>query len=216
MSTSYTTLVAAKTVAGSIKRSVNYAEIDVETVLEEAQTLIYGSLRVREMRSMWSPAMAVGDSSKALPSDFLDPAGKLRDTRTFCYRQRSSDHLMSARVYTSAGALESGQPTFWAIFDEAINFDIKFDANSAGTLSLPYFKRPALLASGTNETNFLTTRYPHLLRQACRIQCHAFMKNWTGYSAELPLLTSFIQSANGEADLTYGGDADYDQDTPHG
>jgi hypothetical protein len=46
----YSTLVADKTVAGSIKRWVNYGQIDSETVLTEAQALIYSMLRAREMR----------------------------------------------------------------------------------------------------------------------------------------------------------------------
>jgi hypothetical protein len=208
--TTYTTLVAAKSVAGSIKRQVNYDKIDADVVLENAQTLIYSTLRVREMRALGTLAMSVGDSTKALPSGYLDPIGALRDTKNYWYTQRSEDRLLAARMYDPNGVLQSGQPTFWSVFDELVQFDLKFA--EARTLLLPYYKQPDPL-SGGNPTNWLTNRYPHLLRQACTVQAHAFMKNWAGYNTELPLLAPLIEKANAEADLSYRG-ADLDQDLP--
>jgi hypothetical protein len=204
----WTILTGAKTVSGSIKRSVNYSQIDADVVLEEAQTLIYSILRVREMRSLWAPTVAIGDSTKALPTGFLDPIGKLRDTENFRYRQVTEDELLGRRIYSSLGVLESGQPSCWTILDEAVTFDLKFD--TAKTLNLPYYKSLSLL-SVSNTTNFLTNRYPHVLRQACRVQAHAFMKNWAGFNAELPLLTALIEKTNAEADMSYRG-GDYDSE----
>lgn len=202
----YTTLTAAKTTAGSIKRHVNYSAIDADVVLEEAQALVYSLLRVREMRSSATLAMSAGDSSKALPTGYLDPIGRLRDTDNARYRHVTPDRLEELRVYDSAGDLESGQPGYWSVYDELVQFDFAFD--EARTLRMLYYKSPSLL-SGSNETNFLTSRYPHLLRAATSVRAHAFMKNWSSYSTELELLTSLIGTVNGMDDLSYRG-ADYD------
>lgn len=210
MAMSFSVLTGSKTTAGSIKSSVNYSKIESEVVLEEAQSLLYSTLRVREMKTLWQPAVIVGDYYKALPTGFLDPIGKLRDNFFYTYTQRTEDRLLASRLYDEDGNIQSGQPAFWAIFDERVNFDIKFD--TAKTLSMLYFKSPTVL-SGSNETNFVTVRYPHLLRQACIVRAHAFMKSWTAYNAELALLGPMIERANVEADLTYVG-ADYDQDLP--
>jgi hypothetical protein len=208
--TNYNTLVAAKTAAGSIKRQVNYAHIDSEVVLENAQTLLYSMLRVREMRALATLTMSVGDSTKALPGGYLDPIGKLRDTEHFEYEQRSEDQLVRSRVYDANGALTSGQPTFWTVLDELIQFDVKFATQK--TLYLAYYKQPDLLTAEQG-TNWLTNRYPHLLRQSCTVQAHAFMKNWAGYNEELEVLGPMVERVNVEADLSYRG-ADLDQDTP--
>lgn len=207
MAMTYTTLTAAKTTAGSIKSWVNYARLDVEQIVEEMQTLIYQNMRVREMRSLWSPSVSIGDSTKALVAGFLDPNGKLRDTDNNVYRYVATpDRLEEMRIFES-GALSSRQPYNWTIFDEALQFDAKFD--EARTLRLPVHKSPALLAASSNETNFLTTRYPHIVRMACVVRAHAFMKNWSSHNAELPVLMSMIQDANAKDDLVLHG-ADFD------
>ncbi len=205
-----TGLVADKTTAGSIARTVNYKEIDAAVVLEEAQTLLYSMLRCREMRTLWSASFSVGDSSKALPSDFLDPIGPFAtDTANIRYKLTTEHDLMRRRSYDGTNTLNSGTPAWFAIFNEQVNFDAKFD--TATTLQLLYFKLPALLSAGTLETNFLTTRYPHVVRQACRTQAHAFMKNWTAFNEELPVLQSMVDRVSVEADLSYRG-ADIDMD----
>lgn len=207
----YTTLVGAKTLAGSIKRTVNYAQIDETVVLEDAQTLLYSILRCREMRSLWSPTVSVGDSSKALPALFMEPIGPyITDTANLRYKHVLETALMQSRIYDGSGVLVSGTPCVWTILDETVLFDCKFD--TARTLSLPYYKQPALLASSSNETNWLTVRYPHLLRQACKVSAHAFMKNWSARDAELSVLATLIERTNAESDLAYSG-TDYDTET---
>jgi hypothetical protein len=52
-------------------------------------------------------------------------------------------------------------PAAWSIWDEKIQFD---EAFSAQTICRLGFYRSLPLLSATNETNFLTSRYPNLLR----------------------------------------------------
>lgn len=290
----YASLTGNKSTAGSIKRDVNYEQLDPEQIVEEAESLIYDTLRVREMRATWTFAMAIGAYQIALVDNFLDPIGRLRDSSNFRYIQRSEDELLKSRVWsqstgslgtdpfsvasgdetvtvthtshglevgdvvkfegatagggitvdgayvvatvtdantytiehsdsatsddsTTGGSavtytyetLDDGQPTFWSIMDEMVQFDIRFDENRM--LYLPYYKQPAALsASGTN---FLTSRYPHILRTATRVRAHTWMKNWAGVNAEMGILTGAIASANARADLSYRG-GDYDQELP--
>lgn len=79
MAMTWTSLVASKGTAGSLMNWVNYSKLDAETVVDEAQSLLFQTLRVREMRTEWTFGMAVGQSEIALPSRFLDPIGQLLD-----------------------------------------------------------------------------------------------------------------------------------------
>lgn len=209
MAMNYTTLVGAKTVAGSIKNDVSYDKINPDVILTEAQALIYQMLRVREMRALASFSVAVGDSTHALPTGFLDPIGRLRDTSNYRYTQVTEDELVARRVYDSTGTLYSGQPSYWTVLGELIQFDMKFDTVRA--LVMPYYQSPAVLVGTTNETNFLTTRFPHILRTACKVQAYLFMKDFAASQAELALLSPMIERCNVEADFSYRG-ADYDQE----
>src|ERR1700738_5318118 len=139
----YTTLIADKTTDGSIRRWVNHSDVDAVTVLTEAQALIFQSLRVREMRTVFSDiAMAIGNSSTALPSGFLDPIALIDKTNNLRLRLRTEEFLSRLRQYDS-GAPVSGTPQNFAIYGEALQFDLAYDA--AATLSLIGFATPTPL-----------------------------------------------------------------------
>lgn len=203
----YSTLIAAKTTAGSIKRFVNYSELDSEQIVLEAQALLYQTLRVREMRTEFSDlALAPGASYIALPSGFLDPIWLKDVTNNIDLKLRPEQSLVRRRVYES-GALVSSIPCQYAIFGEKLQFEYAYE--TAATLKLVGFKKPDDLAVTTNETNFLTSRYPHLLRVACLVQAYDFMSNATKYQSNLSLLSALIEKTNAESDLSYRG-AEFD------
>jgi hypothetical protein len=297
----YTSLVAPKGTAGSIADWIGYAKLSTQAdvILTEAQSIIFQSLRVREMRTRWVFGMPVSASRAALPARFLDPIGRLVDT-TFGlqYRHKSEGEISERRAYqaltagsfgnnpftttsansgvvtatlaahgltqgsdiTISGAtspldgltingtfpvtnivsvnsfqfdtdgsatlggvndggaaatytanqLIAGSPSAWAIWDECVQFDQAFD--TATTFRLPYFRSPALL-SLTNQTNFLTSRYPLLVRKACEAAAADFMKDDNEYQKALTALSSLIQATNAESDLMYRG-AELDTETP--
>lgn len=206
MAMSFSVLTAAKTTAGSIKRWANTDRIDSEQVLEEAQTLLFQYLRVREMRAEFTDlSMSVGDSSKALQTGFLDAISLHDITNDFHLIPDgfvTEQELIRARVYES-GTLVSGTPCKVSIFGEAFQFDCKYD--TAATLKLVGFKTPTLLTVTTNETNWLTVRYPHLLRTACLVQAWDFLDNETNYQRELQRLMGLIESTNAQDDHSYRG-----------
>jgi hypothetical protein len=197
----FTSLTADKSTSGSIRRWVNHAEVDSDAILEDAQALIFQTLRIREMRAESTLALAAGNASKALPAGFLDPIALYDVTNNLKLRPRSEQWLGDARQY-EGGTLIAGTPRNFTIFGEAFQFETAYDA--AATLRLLSFNAPALL-SGGNRTNFLTTRYPHILRAACLARAFAYRNNDERADKELTLLAAYIGKANAEADLTYRG-----------
>lgn len=207
MAMSYTVLIGDKNTSGSISSSVAYNRIDRDAALEDAQALIYETLRTQEMRSVAQLVMGIGEYTKALPTGFLNPiGGKMRDTKGYVYKHITLDEVLNRRAYDSNGAIVSLIPEFWAIGDELIQFEQSF--SEARTLSLPHYRSLPLLSAG-NPTNFLTNRYPNILRKACRVEAFGQMEHWESRSTELDLLAKLIQRANVEADMSLDG-ADFD------
>lgn len=297
MAMTYNTLTAAKGQSGSILNWVGYTKVDVGTVLDEAQSLIYSILRVREMRFQWVFGMPVGNSKVALPQRFLDPIGRLKDNFGTRYWHRTESDVTDRRAFDSSpsgtfgnnpfttSALGSGtvqaalvahsltqgsditiagatpvdgvtingtslvtsitdadhfnfvvtdaaatvggitgggagasytankmiscQPNNWAVWDEYLQFDAPFDTATA--LRLMCFKSLPLLSSA-NPSNFLTNRYPHLMRVACLAAAASFMKDDNEESKNVTKLKELIQAVEAEADLLYRG-ADLDTET---
>jgi hypothetical protein len=289
---SYTSLVGDKNTAGSIARWVNYSKLDADQILQEAQSLLYSTLRVREMRDHFNFNMGQGGAQIALPTGFLDPIGKISLLGTGAQiEQRYPNFIQRRRVYTetsgslgtnpftttsgstlvtvnlvnhglsqgstffTAGAaafngvtiagtfdvaaivdtnnfsiditplgvtpsasgagggaavtyiadnLVQGTPIYWGVWDETIFFDVAFAQQT--NCNLQYFKSLPIL-SATNTTNFLTTRYPHLLRKACTAQAWDFMRNDAEYQKDVAALTALVEQTNAEGDLLYRGAA---------
>jgi hypothetical protein len=300
MAISYNTLVAPKGTTGSLLNWIGYTKVDTATVLDESQALLYQMLRVREMRTEYTFAMAAGQASAALPSRFLDPFGKVFDTTNITdYDQVPQGSILRARSYdtslsgtldnspftttsgsalvavadvahglnqdstitiTSGGVLNgltlsgsfpvtsitdanhfvidasagtdavasasgngggngiawtasnliSGSPTSWGVWDEQIKFDVAF--NRAAVCKLLFYRQPLLL-SATNQTNFLTNRYPNLLRVACLAAAAQYMKDDEEYTKSVQALTALIGSIAAQDDLSYRG-ATFGTDTP--
>lgn len=296
----YTSLVGDKNTAGSIARWVNYAKLDADQILQEAQSLLYSMLRVREMRAEFNFNMAQGTAQLGLPARFLDPIGKISFLGTgakaeqrypnFIQRRRTytettgtlgnnpfttvagstlvtvnlpSHGLSQGSTFFTAGAtafagvtiagtfdvtflddannffiditplgavptasgagggaaatyvadnLIQGTPLYWGIWSiaaqgttaEGIFFDTAFA--QATNCNLQYFAALPLL-SATNPTNFLTNRYPHLLRKACTAQAWDFMRNEAEYQKDVAALSALVEQVNAEGDLAFRGAA---------
>jgi hypothetical protein len=99
---------------------------------------------------------------------------------------------------TVDGMLDSGTPVHVAVFSNLFQFDCK--ADDARTYDLAFYETPTSLGA-TNLTNFLTTRYPNLIYQACLALAAQFRKDTEEMVAELALLDRFCADANAESDL---------------
>jgi hypothetical protein len=299
MAMTYNSLAASKGTAGSILNWVGYNKVDVTTVIDEMQAMIYASLRVREMRTQWVFGIPVGGCKIALPARFLDPIGRLVDASGAGYLHRTESDVVNARTFdtslsgsfgtdpfttgsansgiitaaltahglnqgsdiTIAGAsavdgvtingtslvtaiidantlqfsvtdaaatvgavtgggasatytannLVASTPVQWAIWDEYLQFDAAF--TDAKQFRLSCFKSLPLL-SASNPTNFLTNRYPQLLREAAIAAAASFMKDDNEFTKHDTKLQLMIQQINAESDLMYRG-ADLDTNTPY-
>lgn len=292
----YSNLVAAKATAGSIASWVNYSKLDVETILDEAQSLLFQTLRVHQMKTEWVFGMIAGQSRIALPSRFLDPIGRLFNISDgIAYRHRIETDIQEYRSYdtsfsgdfaadpfttangsslvtvalvdhgltqdstltitaaadvaavvmngtfpivsiidddqfvidtsqdastaiTGGGAsatytanrLVDGSPSVWTIWDQQVKFDVAL--TDPKQFKMLCYRSPVLL-SPTNETNWLTDRYPLLLRKACQVQAADFMKDDTEYQKGLTALGTLIQTVSAENDMIYRG-AEFGTETP--
>lgn len=109
-----------------------------------------------------------------------------------------------------ADALTLGFPVYFSIWDEAIRFDQAFSQQTL--CKLQYFQSLPLL-SASNQTNFLTNRYPQLLRRACVTAAADFMKDDQEYQKDLTALSALVERVNVENDMTMRG-MEIEADTP--
>lgn len=103
--------------------------------------------------------------------------------------------------------LTYGTPYFYGIWSDASgNGYLKFDQAFFQTTlcRLQYYQSLPLLSS-TNQTNFLTNRYPKLMRTACMAAAAEFMKDDTEYQKWLARLQSAVESISVENDMQYRG-----------
>lgn len=191
----YAILAGAQETAGSIKFWAQHSELAVDQIIEEAQRWIFARLRVREMRMVTPISIGEDEYTHALPDGFQDPIG-LRlygDSEDLDYVQ---ENLLS-RQYDDDGELQSGRPSRWAIFDELMQFDVPSDETIGG--QLVFYGTPDLISSG-NQENFLSTRYPTVLRRAL-LAFASEQRKREDFLAELKLAENEILQVNMTDDM---------------
>lgn len=201
MAMSYSTLTGSKTDSGSIRLWQNYDKVDAEGVLEDAQAMIYQTLRVREMRMAAPITLGVGDSSAPHPSNYLDPISLRNISLDFDLDHRHEYDLERLRSYEN-GQVREGYAHCFSVYDGAIQFETR--ANLEWTGRLVYFGMPRLL-SASNPTNFLTTRYPHILRAMCLAMAAEFTHNTEDYARNIQRANALIGEANAMDELSRRG-----------
>lgn len=172
MTINYTTLTGAKTVSGSIANYVNRSDLPTADIMTEAQALIYQDLRVDDMLTRTTLTLALDATSAALPSDYLS----LRSFTPYGYEAPMlyvPPDKMVEQV-DDEGTFASGTPVMFTIMGTTAYFDIATDEAITGRLL--YYARPAALST-SNETNFLTVKYPSLLRYALLYFAYEHMKD---------------------------------------
>lgn len=170
----YSTLIAGKDTYGSIKSWISYEKIAIDAILEEAQTYLYSRLRTREMRATADVVLASGAITAALPARYIDPISmKMRDWN-YDLKHKTQQSLEARRVWSpDLNNWAQGLPSSFSVYNGVLNFDMR--ADQAYPLRFSFFEQPALLGV-SNQTNFLTERYPLLLRLACMRGAAEFME----------------------------------------
>lgn len=122
----------------------------------------------------------------------------------------ASDIGGGAAASFTAERLIPSCPMAWSIWQESMKFDAAFD--TATSFKLLYYRSPKPL-SAANETNWLTNRYPMLMRKACVTAAADFMKDDAEYTKNLTALSALVQSTAAENDMIYRG-SDLETETP--
>ena len=168
-----------KTTEGSIKQWVNDSTVPPLTILTEAEAWIYERIRTHEMLKLDSSlTMSVGVATLTLPTDFLQ-------ARSFFItggatwgqgrlRKKVPEEVEASFQYDKTTRVNARPDSYYVHGGTTIEFDVPAD-ETYGTRLL-YYAIPTAL-SGSNETNFLTQRYPTLVRQACVGRANEFLKD---------------------------------------
>lgn len=201
----YNTLIANKQTANSLAARINYALLPAADLIYDAQCEIFTRLRVREMRTSFSAAVAVGASSSPLPDGYLD-ALDLRGPYGCPLKRVSDERLLDMRCYDATGALISGVPSRYGISDGAFQFD--FMASSAFTLNGLCYTAPYINAD--SQTSFLTTRYSDLFWAVLLKAAYAYAKDFDAAAKHAADAESKYQLVSINDDLSYTGLDDAD------
>ena len=196
----YSTLVGTKETDGSIKNWINWNKAPATTILTEAEAFIYSQLRVREMRKLTSGTITEGASTLAMPADFIAPISFRRTGNSAGIIEVLDEaHFESLLALDESNAFMEGTPTKCMIIEEPPIAYFDCEADDDITYRLVYFARPAAL-SASNETNWLTTRYPMLLRATCLGFANQHYKDSAAAGEWLSAASGLIASANSEDD----------------
>lgn len=168
----YTQLVAGKTTPGSICNWVNRSDIPATTILAEAEAWIYQRMRVREMQHRQTFTFLEASSDLALPVGFLDPIRYVPYTWSQPLPFLHEEAFQDPR--DEDGNLYEGTPSQWTVIGETAYVDVACLEDFGGMLL--YYRQPTALGP-SNLTNFLTSRYPKLVRHACIAQAYEHMKD---------------------------------------
>lgn len=197
----YTQLVASKATANSIAAWLNWDLAPSTDILAEAESALYSQLRVREMKTMTTGTIADGDLTLAMPTDFIASISLRRSgSAAGPITILDSQHMEERNQIDGTGAFIEGVPTECQIIGDPPVAYLNCEANDAFPYRLVYFKRPAAL-SGSNLNNFLTVRYPKLLRVACLMEGHFFKKEYELARTYETRVEEMIYKANSEYDL---------------
>lgn len=199
MPMTYTILTGSKDTEGSIKYFVRHSEVPSDSILTSAQSLIYSMLRVREMKVRVKGSLTIGTDTLTLPTDFLEAVSFwLGGDYKAKLRILDEDHFESRVGNDTSDNPYSGQPTLCTMDRTKAYFDATPDI--AYPYRLWYMATPAAL-SGSNESNFMCTRYPHILEAMVKYYAYQHREKDAEASKWLTIANAAIEKANGEYDL---------------
>ena len=197
----YTQLVASKTTANSISAWLNWDLAPVTDILAEAEAHLYSKLRVQAMKTPATGTIALNALNLSFPTDYLAPISFRRIGASAGVIEIFDSQQMEERnCIDSTGNFIKSVPTECQIIgDPAIAyFNVQSDA--AYPYRLIYYARKAAL-SPSNLTNFLTNRYPNMLRAACLFRGFDFKKEYEASDRYAKQLQMLIYDANAEYDM---------------
>lgn len=175
----YAELISGTGSAGSIATWANHAALQTAapTIVTEAEAFIYRRLRHWQMLTSTSGTMTASGATLTLPADYLeDKAFYFTGTAFGRLKRRTMQEVLSHYSYDGSGNRVYTKPSEY--FNDKSNLQFDAPTNTTYPFMLWYYQQPAALGTGTGlTTNFLTGKYPRLMRAACMTQAAEFMKD---------------------------------------
>ena len=143
--------------------------------IRQAEERILKSVQLSLFRKNVSGAMTLNDKFLAAPSDFLAPfsLSYVDSTNNHVFLDFKEPDFVQTFNPISATA---GDPRFYATFD-INNFILRPTPNSAYSVELHYFYRPASLTAGADSgVTWLSTNAEIALLYGCLIEAYIYMK----------------------------------------
>lgn len=201
MPMNYSTLIGPKATPGSLRNWLNWDKLVAGDVLEEAQAWIYSKLRVREMIAIQSATITLAATQLAMPANFIS-ALSFKLTGDYAgdvvvYEERDFENQINLDALSQ---LQEGVPDGCMIIGDPAVAYFNWAAIDAIPYRLVYYSRPDSLSAG-NATNWLTTRYPQLLRYACLGVGNEYKQDWEKADRYLKMALGLAEAANAESDM---------------
>lgn len=174
--TSYTTLIASSTTAGSLANWLNSAQVAnaAPTIVSEIEAAIYQRLRHWKMIKSATGTLTTGTATLALPSDYLEVKTLyITGTNYAKLTMKPEEEVIASYSYDGTGTRVNQQPMIYYSDQSNFNFDSPPDQNYPYVLT--YYQTPTPLS--TSITNFLTDMLPRMLRAGCMMAAAEFMKD---------------------------------------
>lgn len=207
----YTTLIGDKAQEGSIKNWVNHALIPSSQVITEAEAWIYQKLRVRQMVQTATGTYTNGDAGVlTLPTRYRAPIylelkDQANDGRTWPDFTPDLAAVHQSFGYDGSGNRTTGAPTKWGTNATQAVFDTYAPSGTTYDYTLLYYGALAALAASTNETNFLTDRYPRLFRTVLMAFAYEFQEDDRRAEKYLVKSEMLLREVEVEKDLEFMG-----------
>lgn len=197
----YEELVADKTTLNSIRGWTNWSVAPAESILAEAEAVIYAKLRSSEMEALDAGTIAEGDTSLELPVDFISAksfrrVGESAGEITVLDRQHFEERL----ALDTDGSYFAASPTECTIYGTPATAYFNTAADADVSYRLLYFAQPAPL-SVSNQTNWLTSRYPLVIRATCLWLGFLFKKELQLAQVWASIAAGLMDAVNGNGDL---------------
>lgn len=164
--TSYTDLKS--TVADYLARSDLTTQIP--DFIQLAENRLRRDLRIRQMLKLVTTSMTAGDSTVALPSDFL----AMRDLHLETNPANVVEYQSPSNFFRNARTTESGLPTMYTTL--ATEFQFAPVPDSAYTLKMLYYAAPSYLSS-TVSSNVFLANCPDLLLYGALGEAEPYLMN---------------------------------------
>lgn len=174
----YTSIIGAKSAAGSLMRWVNNSSIDVETILAESKEWVEHRLRVKDMLKRTTSLTLTPDTAGVItpPDDCITPlVWTITGPNVWMPLKKTTAQLLEPEMmFTGTASRVPALPGKY--YEGAAGLELDSVPDGTYTSRMLYYARGPALGTATT-TNYLTARYSRLFRLVLMAQANEFLKD---------------------------------------